>query len=73
MLPCLTAEESLRRVTEIAVGTASVKKEESSRIMRQWQRDADRKKERHVLSLRRDKGVIEAMGIKVEIRERKDG
>ena len=38
MMPVLQAQESLVRSTEIAVGTANLKKSDRNRIRRRWER-----------------------------------
>lgn len=40
MIPVLHAEESLRRVTEVAVGMGLVKKHEREQILNAWRREA---------------------------------
>jgi hypothetical protein len=40
MLPRLEAEDSMRRATEIAVGTGSLKRDALSKVRRDWQRAA---------------------------------
>ena len=39
-MPVLRAQESLRRVTEYAIGTGSLKKQAARRVVREWQREA---------------------------------
>lgn len=41
MLPRLQAEESLRRVTEYAIGSGAADKHERQRVMRAWERHAE--------------------------------
>lgn len=40
MIPVLKAEESLRRVEEIAAGNGLIKKPERDRLLNGWRRDA---------------------------------
>lgn len=40
MLPRLQAQESLRRVTEHALGSGSLKQSAADEIMREWKREA---------------------------------
>ena len=61
-LPKLEAHESLRRMTEIAVGTGSVKPEESRRIVRSWEGQADREPPRRTFA---DLRAAADMGIEV--------
>ena len=41
-IPGLQAQESLRRVSEYVVGSGNLKKHQSSRIIREWEREANR-------------------------------
>lgn len=41
MIRILTAEESLRKVTEIAIGNGLVKQHDRDRILNTWRRDAN--------------------------------
>jgi len=38
----IEAAESLRHVTEVAIGSGTVKKGDSDRVIGEWQRDAER-------------------------------
>lgn len=65
MLPVLQAEESMRLTTAIAVGTGSLKKEESQRIMREWQRHSGGQgRGRRQITMEQRMHMVEAMGIK---------
>ena len=61
-IPKLEAYESLRRMTEIAVGTGSVKPEESRRIVRSWEGQVDREPPRRTFA---DLRAAADMGIEV--------
>ena len=40
-IPALQAQESLRRVSEYVVGSGNLKKHQSSRIIHEWEREAN--------------------------------
>lgn len=63
MMPRLQAEESLRAVSQLAIGTGTAKKSDAKRTQRRWKRQAQggRRKARKPASV----GEIAAMGIKV--------
>lgn len=79
MMPVIRAEGSLRRAQEIAMGTGSLKRADSERIFRAWQRQAQ-VHETEVPRIAqkidpvRDRSLLEAVGIKTRIIGReKDG
>ncbi len=65
MHPILQAEEALQDITNIAVGTGSLKKEDIKEIMRELRSQANERTPRQRLSIRRDKAALAAMGIQV--------
>lgn len=72
MLPQLQAEESFRRVDEIAIGNGVMKKGEQHTVLQNWRRAmkpepvAPRRKQKKKLTREQQKSQIESMGIKVE-------
>lgn len=69
MKPIIEAEESLQHIKNIAVGTGSLKKEDSKEIMSELERQANERTPpggaRQGLNIRRDKTALAAMGIQV--------
>jgi len=72
MLPQLQAEESFRRVDEIAIGNGVMKKSEQHTVLQNWRRAMKseavmpRRKQKKKLSRDEQKSHIESMGIKVQ-------
>ena len=71
MLPRIIAEESLRFMTAVALGTGSLKEHESQRILNNWNREIGGSRERPRLHAKDDRTALAFMGIGVEIVERK--
>lgn len=72
MLPILQAEESLNRITETAVGTGSLKKDEREKVMRELQRRADERKQKRTVDTNVKMAQLASMGIEVvDLRKRK--
>jgi hypothetical protein len=69
MLPRIQAEESLRHVSEIAVGTGSLKSADRRSILKEWQQAMWDKKIRKKLSIDQQKIMLAAMGVKLECRK----
>jgi len=72
MLPQIQAEESFRRVDEIAIGNGVMKKSEQQAVLQNWRRamrtEVVTRKHKPKKKLTRDeqKRYIESMGIKVQ-------
>lgn len=66
MLPRLTAEESLLAVTRTAIGTGSIEKEATKRIMAAWVTDAEGTPETPTRpTSARTVAAVRAVGLKV--------
>jgi hypothetical protein len=65
MLPRLQAEESLLEVARIGIGTGSMEKQMRSKIHRQWVRDAQSARERHLITPEQFRAKMSFVGIPV--------
>lgn len=67
-MPAIQAEQSLRRVTEVALGSGRVEQRESQRLMHEWQREARGGRQEPVKrqSFKAGLGGLAAMGIPVK-------
>lgn len=62
-LPRLQAQQSMQRVTEIAIGTGNMEKRDKERILRQWERQIHIVREKQTPSREQRALVLATMGI----------
>jgi len=63
MLPVLQGEEAMRWATAIAVGTGSLKKEESQRIMREWRQGSHPQRAQQPKTMNEHMAMVASFGI----------
>lgn len=72
MMPVLDAEEQLTRINNTAIGTGSMKKEDSKRIMRQLSESVNNRKQKPEVSNASKLMALSCMGIQVvDLRKKK--